>query len=286
MAELLKWLEHLDPALLAVLSGFFALPFFALIAYAVVRQGRELRLGSLVISAQPRTSPERTDGGTVCKSVFVRYVKVFSLNQERSAGSAYDKYIPRLDKTVRVLNESIWFNLAMFPEPQKEFKSSFRSGGVADGTPLHPWGKVIEFSDKYDKMMPSYVEQLITVRSNTYSTAFHSYNGFGPGKEDVGLQMDYDAEEIRLIADFSSVPKFRDMLNSQPRAVLKRGELEEAGAVESSAPGVFYAVRRDIRKGDILRIKFDLNWKAGNDRNHEAPEREGSDAASERTSRR
>jgi hypothetical protein len=190
------------------------------------------------------------------------YMKVHLLKLRANGGEPfYEREVERLDRRVGVFSEVHCYRLHIFSTEQREFTCSDRSSGVVDLLILHP-DHQMSFPDRRAAKVEGFIEQKITEPSKVFFSRTVYVNGFQPGNEDIGMKMEKDTNEAKLIVDFTSVPGYRSLIKGHPRGVLCCGTTEGPLAVAEPTPGVYAVGKNKLKKDDVLRIDFDVDWGA------------------------
>ncbi|MCC7446748.1 MAG: hypothetical protein IT324_04990 [Anaerolineae bacterium] len=188
------------------------------------------------------------------------YVKVYHLSNNGSGKAPiYQKYLSRLGRKIDVFDEYHFYKLNIFREPQKDFIVSDRSSGIVDMQIIHPWQQ-LRFSDKGAEKNESVLIQGIQQESSVFFMRTIYYNAIQPSNEDFGMKMERDTQEARLLVDFSSIPEYETFLKGLPKGVFRDGHKEEQIGVIETQPGVFMATRTNLKKDDVIRIDFTIDW--------------------------
>jgi len=191
----------------------------------------------------------------------VVYIKVVHLSKmEDGKPPIYSRIIERLGKEVPVYDELLYYSLSVFSKRQADLTFTFRSTGVADPRPVHPWIDKVEFSDKDSQIIHNMVQANVNKASHSYALVSYHVNGLQQGHEDVAARMDRDTQYARLVLDFSSIPGAGSLFKVRPKASLRTGDTSECIGIEEYSPEIFSVARNDLREGQVLRIEFALDW--------------------------
>ncbi len=189
------------------------------------------------------------------------YIKMYHLRSRGEGRTpAYKKYIHRLKREIDVYDEFHFYRLNIFRKPQANFRIRDRSSGIVDMQILHPNQKV-QFSDKGAEVVENYMEQTIRESSTIFLTNTMYYNGFQIGNEDFGMKMEMDTQEARMVVDFSSIPNYDSIILELPSGIFRRGDREEEISISKPAPGTFQIEKKDMKKDDVLRMDFKIDWE-------------------------
>jgi len=188
------------------------------------------------------------------------YIKVYHLTpMVDGQPPVYEKYISRLSKTIGVYDEFHYFRLNVFRKPQKNLRYLDRSSGIVDMQIIHPW-QSLYFEDKGAAKVENVLEQIIKEPSNVFFTRTMYFNGIQKGNEDVGMRMENDTLEARLLVDFSSIPGFETFQKATPKGAYRSNGREEPVGVIETQPGIYLLSQKNLKKGDVLRMDFNLDW--------------------------
>lgn len=193
------------------------------------------------------------------KLVYVRIVHL----RKRMPGAApvCRSYIRRLGRWVDVFDEYHLFRLNIFYKERGEVHCKDRTSGAVDLQILHPWQEALHFPDKGAAEVEGYVEQAIKKSSAVFLTKSIYYNALQPGHEDIGMRIDSNTEEARLMVDFSSLPEHEAMLLDAPVGYLCGDDDEEVSlGVASPYPGVYTISGQDMKAGQVVRMEFKIAW--------------------------
>lgn len=189
------------------------------------------------------------------------YIKVVHLSKMVDGKPPfYSRVVERLGKEIPVYDELVYYSLNIFSKPQENFTFTFRSSGVPDPRPVHPWVGKLEFSDKDSQLIQNMVQANVNKSCRTYAVVSHHFNGLQPGHEDVATKMDRDTLYARLVVDFSAVPGAAGIFKSHPKGSLRTGDASEPLGIEEYSPDIFAVTRNNLKEGQVLRIEFSLDW--------------------------
>jgi hypothetical protein len=214
------------------------------------------------------------------------YVKVNLLsNQKAQAAPFYQRKVARLDgsdRVVPVYDEAVYYTLKLFPEKQTVIKEQDQSSGVVDPRLVIPWTSRPELQHS---MQP--VKQLVDIESSENSDTMlsisHFLNGFQTADTNLCRSLDNDsesgdtealhgfctyadedAESLRLVVDFSSIPNARALIPMPKVKVMVGGQIVDMGddlKYEQCGESVYMALCKDAKKGTLLVMCFAFkNW--------------------------
>lgn len=215
------------------------------------------------------------------------YVKVnFLCNQKTAAGHFYERRVARLDgpdRLVPVYDEAVYCTLKLFPGKQTVVREQNRSSnGVVDPRLVIPWTNQPEFQRG---MGP--VKEIVDIESSetsdTMLSVSHFLNGLqtpdtklcGSPDDDADAEnakplhgfctfADEDAESLRLVVDFSSIPNARALIPMPTAKVTVNGQTVDKGddlKCEQCGESVYMALCKNAKKGSLLAMCFTFkNW--------------------------
>jgi len=195
------------------------------------------------------------------------YVKVNRLaNQTVQKAPFYERTVVRLDgpeRTVPVFDEAVYYTLKLFPKTRKLGPEQDVSNGVVDPRLVIPW---LSLGPKY---AGSRVAQLVDIDPNadsdTMLSVSHFLNGLQASDHDICTYADEDAESLRLVVDFSSIPQARDLISTKGAQILLNGQPVDTDDLkyEDCGESVHMAHCRDAKKGYLLKMDFTFkNWSS------------------------
>jgi hypothetical protein len=215
-------------------------------------------LAALVPYISSYIAKKRAEKGQLYK---LAYIKMVYLSR-RAEGKApiYKFFSKRLDKEIDVFDEFHFYRLNMFQTDQKDFSSYDRSSGTVDLMVIHPWQAELHFDDPGGKEVPHLVQQKLAP-GRIFFTRTMFFNGFQKGNEDFMVKMEKDTHEAKLIADFSSIPNYQQIIKTTPQGKIKSGQTEQQaiGVIESG--GIYILQKENLKKDDVLILKFDIDWE-------------------------
>jgi hypothetical protein len=191
------------------------------------------------------------------------YLKMYSLSRKAAgAPPLYQRHVDRLNQDIDVYDEVHLFRLNVFHKQQMQFATRDRSDGVVDLRILHPWQEEINYPDKAAAKIPGLIVQAFEHGSSVFLTQTIRYNGFQPGGEDMLTQMEGDAEEVRMIMDFSSLPNIKAVLNGNPKATLWSAQDKSWKEIKLTEPhsNVYLVEQSKLRKDDVIKVEFPIDW--------------------------
>jgi len=214
------------------------------------------------------------------------YVKVnFLSNQKAAAAPFYQRKVARLDgpdRLVPVYDEAVYYTLKLFSGKQTVVREQEHSSGVVDPRLVIPWSNQPEFQHG---MGP--VKQLVDIESSetsdTMLSVSHFLNGLqapdtklcGSPDEDGDPEgapslhgfctfADEDAETLRLVVDFSSIPNARALIPMPRVKLMVDGQTVDRGddvKCEQCGESVYMALCKNAKKASLLAMCFTFkNW--------------------------
>lgn len=187
---------------------------------------------------------------------------VYLKEKKRGAKPFYKKHFDRVNETIGIFDEVHGIRLIRFSKPFKEFSTRDRTSGLATLNILQPW-RDIEFVDYGAEQIPNVITQEIDMEnSNVFCSSGHFYNGFQDGHTDTMMKMEMKAEVARILVDFTSIPNHRNIFSNPPEGFRRvRGKKEVRMLnVEIIEGGIYHLEATNLNKGDVIGIKFKLDW--------------------------
>jgi hypothetical protein len=195
------------------------------------------------------------------------YVKVnFLANQKTQAAPFYKRNVMRLDepdRLVPVFDEAVYYTLKLYPDTRTLGPEQDTSSGVVDPRLVIPWLNQLEFHSKGAKFTKTMVDIEPKADSDTMLSVSHFLNGLQGRNQDFGTYADEDAESLRLVVDFSSVPNAADFITMEGAQLLVEDRVVETDDLtfRSCGDSVYMAICKDVKKGALLKMQFTFkNW--------------------------
>jgi hypothetical protein len=196
------------------------------------------------------------------------YVKVNHLaNRKTQTLPFYERTVARLaepERKVPVFDEAVYYTLKQFPEKRPQGLEEESSTGVVDPRLLIPWLDQVEFNSPQAEQSKSLVEIKTKADSDTMLSVSHFLNGLQGCNQDFGSYADEDAESLRLVVDFSSIPNAGDFIKMEGAELMagKQPVQSDTLSVRSCGDSVYVANCRDVKKGSLLTMRFTFkNWE-------------------------
>ena len=190
------------------------------------------------------------------KTIIFKMINLKSIDE--SSEAIYQRYIPRIDKTVGVTSEFVAIRINKFDRKIRQFKSRDRTSGDAiEVNALFPYDFNIEDTDRNAKL----IQPIIEGPSDIYIATSHTYNGFKVGELDISTKAEKNTDLVRLIVDFSSIPNFHNLISKDAQLHYcpypgKPKMKEEEQQYELLADGIYFAQKENMKEGDVLRFDF------------------------------
>ena len=191
------------------------------------------------------------------KMVYVKYLHIRKEIEE----PVYKKYLNRLEETIDVHSEYHYYRFNKYSTKNNSIQLTDRSSGIVDQNILYPW-KELTFTDVPSKKIKGMITQYVD-SCDTYFSATTYYNGFKENNEDIGMKMEMDTLEARMIADFSSIIGLEKLFVKEPDAYkidLEGNRTKILGGFEKISEGVYHLVWNKLKKGESLLMDFHINW--------------------------
>lgn len=195
------------------------------------------------------------------KMVYVKYLHI----RRESEEPVYRKHISRLEEDIDVHSEYHYYRFNKYSTNNNAILLTDRSSGVVDQNILYPWKK-LAFTDIPSKKIKGIISQNVD-NCDTYFSATTYYNGFKENNEDIGMKMEMDTLEARMVADFSSIVGLEKLFVKEPDAYKMEldGRKTKLLGLEKISEGVYHLVAENLKKGESLLLDFHVNWDYLND---------------------
>lgn len=196
------------------------------------------------------------------KMVYVKYLHI----RKESEEPVYSKYLNRLEESIDVNSEYHYYRFNKYSTNNNEIQLTDRSSGIVDQNILYPW-KELTFTDIPSKKIKGMITQDVD-SCDSYFSATTYYNGFKENNEDIGMKMEMDTLEARMVADFSSIVGLEKLFTKEPDAYkidLDGKKNKILGGFEKISDGVYHLVWNNLKKGESLLMDFHVNWDYLND---------------------
>jgi hypothetical protein len=195
----------------------------------------------------------------------VLYIQVTHMTNRSAPGATpfYVRAIDRLvgdNRNVPVFDEAVYYTLEMFsdtlrPDPRKD-----RTSGVLDPRMVVPLRNPLKFSDQEESQVPQTVAMEVNEDCDTLLTVSHFVNGLQGDDQYLASRVAEDAEYLRIIADFSSIPDAKNLV-IPGRAFVRTATGEERDATVSPFGDSIYLIScENPKKGELLRFNLSFNW--------------------------
>ena len=190
------------------------------------------------------------------KMVYVKYLHI----RRESEKPVYQKHISRLDENIDVHSEYHYYRFNKYNTKNNSITLTDRSTGIVDQNILYPWKK-LAFTDIPTQKMKGIISQNVE-SSDCYFSATTYYNGFKENNEDIGMKMEMDTLEARMVADFSSIVGLDKLFVKEPDAYKMEldGRKTKLLGLEKISAGVYHIVTEKLKKGEALLLDFHVNW--------------------------
>ena len=190
------------------------------------------------------------------KTVYVKYLHI----KNPKDGPVYTRYNDRLKENIDVFSEYHYYRFNKYNIKNNSIKLTDRSSGIVDQNILYPWKK-LTFTDLPSKNLKGFISQNVD-NSDCYFSATTYYNGFTEGNEDVGMKMEMDTLEARIIVDFSSIIGLKKLFTKEPDAYKFEldGTKTKLLGLEKISEGVYHLVKYNLKKDESLLVDFHVDW--------------------------
>jgi hypothetical protein len=211
------------------------------------------------------------DDPKVVKSLLRKllYVKVNLLaNRKTQPTPFYNRVVDRLDasdRSVPVYDEAVFYTLKLFPQMRVQSAEQDQSRGVVDARLVVPWLKTLDPHSAEIGADPHAVDMESAMPTDTMCSVSHFLNALQGSTQSFCTYADDDADSLRLVVDFSSIPQ------AAARIQMDRVRLTDGNAsiesddlkFEQCTDTVFMAHCRNAKKGYLLTMDFTFkDWDA------------------------
>jgi len=253
-------------AFIVILLGLAVFLAFWVIAFVKKdRLNLSRKIGPLWIHISGGPNDPKTDPRRYRKLV---YAKVnFLSNRKTKATPFYVRRVDRLEGeegAVAVFDEVVYTTLKLFPEKRALTPEQETSSGVIDPRVLIPWVSALGFREAGAQHVAQMVNIEAKTDSDTLMVVSHFMNGLQGNHQDFATYVDEDAESLRLIVDFSSIPAARERIGLERTQVLFEGRPVETDDLkyERCGESIYMAHCRNARKGYLLKMAFTFkDWE-------------------------
>lgn len=191
------------------------------------------------------------------------YVKVTHLSdQTKSPTPFYRRSVKRLkeaDRQVPVFDEAVYYTLELFPKKKRAEPRKERSSGVVDARLVIPWQDDVQIRDEGARAIKEWVQLESDEETDVFLSISHFENGLQGAGNDIGTDVREDAEWVRVVVDFSSVPNAAKFITA-PKAVLKDQGHDQLVPIAVSDKTVFTALCCDVKKDTSIVLFFEFDW--------------------------
>jgi hypothetical protein len=195
------------------------------------------------------------------------YVKVNYLGSQKTQASPfYTRVVDRLetaDRNVPVFDEAVYYTLKLYPEKRLLSAEQEQSSGVVDPRMVIPWLNQLEFHNQGAGFVKQIVDMETNTESDTMLSVSHFLNGLQGSNRNFCTYADEDAESLRLVVDFSSIPNAADtvIFNRVQLLVDQRAIESDDLKYQQCGESVYMAHCKNAQKGSLLQMDFTFrNW--------------------------
>lgn len=190
------------------------------------------------------------------KTVYVKYLHIKSEKED----PVYTRYNDRLEENIDVYSEYHYYRFNKYNIKNNSIKLTDRSSGIVDQNILYPWKK-LTFTDLPSKKLKGFISQNVD-SNDSYFSATTYYNGFCEGNEDIGMKVEMDTLEARIVVDFSSIIGLNKLFTKEPDAYKFEldGTKTNLLGLEKIAEGVYHLVSYNLKKDESLFLDFHVDW--------------------------
>ncbi len=240
---------------LVLIGAAIFLIFLILASLKKERLDKSYKLGPLWVHLTGGPDDPSSQSRTFRKLL---YVKVnYLANQKTQAAPFYKRNVMRLDepdRLVPVFDEAVYYTLKLYPDTRTLGPEQDTSSGVVDPRLVIPWLNQLEFHSKGAKFTKTMVDIEPKADSDTMLSVSHFLNGLQGRNQDFGTYADEDAESLRLVVDFSSVPNAADFITMEGAQLLVEDRVVETDDLtfRSCGESVYMAYCKDVKKGSVV----------------------------------
>ena len=163
------------------------------------------------------------------------------------------------ERSVPVFDEAVYYTLELLPATGPVGMRKDRSSGVVDSRIVIPWQDEVAFRDAGARQLKGFIQLEPDTDSDTFLSISHFENGLQAKSQDVCTDVPQDAEYVRVVVDFSSVPNNARFISAD-RAMVSLKEWKEVLPITRSGPGLFSVVCKDVKKDSVITIFFTFDW--------------------------
>jgi hypothetical protein len=196
------------------------------------------------------------------------YVKVnYLANRKEQGAPFYTRTVDRLDpedRMVPVFDEAVYYTLKLYPEQRQLGLEQDQSSGVVDARLVIPWLTSLEFHNEGAKFVKQMVNMETSAPSDTMLSVSHFLNGLQDRNQQFCTYADEDAESLRIVVDFSSIPDAANRVALDRVQLMVRDQAVETDDMkyQQCGPSVYMAHCRNAKKGSLLKMDFTFrNWE-------------------------
>jgi len=255
----------LNPVVLNVVIVVLLLALLVALGIAL-KTGRKLKVwGFSLGGANVPNIPEAAKGtdGPARGYRKILYIKVTYLSDKAAGGAPfYTRVVSRLqDPNIAVYDEGVYYTLELFSTKKEIGARTDRSTGVVDPRMLIPWKDRIVPRETTARSSRESVEMNANEDSDTLLTVSHFDNGLqGKENQDFAADVPEDAEYVRLVVDFSSVPGAGLFVLPKEAYIVSANGASSLAAITACGDSVYMLLRENARKGEMLRMCFSFDW--------------------------
>jgi hypothetical protein len=233
------------------------------------KTGREFKFWKFSLGGSGVLENTKVPERTVRGYRKILYVKVTYLSDKASGGPPfYSRVVSRLqhDQSVAVYDESVYYTLELFPAKKEVGSRTDRSTGVVDPRVVIPWRDRFVPRETTAREIRQSVQMDVQEETDTLLTVSHFSNGLqGEDNQDFASDVPEDAEYVRLIVDFSSIPGASQFISPKSAFIVGVEGNPALAAITSCGESVFMLSRQGAHKGEMLRMCFAVDWSRSPD---------------------
>jgi hypothetical protein len=190
------------------------------------------------------------------------YVKVNLLANRNTHPAFYTRTVDRLaagEQTFDVYDEATFYTLKLYSKIRLAHEV-YNSHGTIDGRLLLPWLTTLGSHSDEGGQDPHTLDIEANTSSDVMCSISHFSNGLQSRNQTFSTFADEDADSLRIVVDFSSIPDAANRIE-YIRTRLTNGKLDVESddlKFEPCGNNVFMANCKSVKKGHLLRMEFIL----------------------------
>ena len=213
-------------------------------------------------------------GKVTSKVLYIKIISLIDRSKNEDRPLMY-RDIQQTGEKIPVYDEALFVQFTKLgpnKDPKHQWKFTSAKGAV-DAFQIFPFARPVESPDPSEKYDAKSMQKIIsTDQTDDLVVVDHHFNGFQRGEagEWAGVRADNDTDELRIVIDFSSIRTLtdNDLFAEKPSGHLRRAENSKEQSdldtssipVEYSTDRLFSFVQNNVNMGDVLSVKWKLDW--------------------------